>query len=332
MSSAAVSTTQPQTQEDKVNHLKALIQTHETKNVVSVLQRRQAIAHILSSSEVPNSHIPMNEQDIQHQSAIFSSAACPETTSSQPQAHTKIESKASSFFNRKKELIITADAPLYKRFKVGDTVIAYFAGDGQFHKADIVSVMHGGYHSAQYDVQYHGYTEKATLSWTDMKPYSDLREEEEEEERGGMMHTSHMDGDEGGGVDSFGRSLSERAAQPTTMLMPITMTTEPVSITGDSLANRSTNSNDFGYSNKSIATANSNASDQFLLGMMHDSTTDAPTTLPESNAAGGYRHLEDAVVITYEAPIAAIKFPLEGIVDTAFFANRVKGAWRNVLC
>ena len=314
--SSAVSKTK--TQEDKVNNLKTSIHTIEKDTVASALHRREIIAQIQGSPPDRDSitHItPLSGQDIQHQAAIFSTQM-PDMASSPLPTNPKVETKA-SFFNRKQATEpISTDAPLYKRLAVGDTVYAFFAEDGQFHKANIISVMHGGYHSAQYDVQYHGYPDKTTLSWTDLQPFSDLREEEH---IGGMPSTASVQRETGSQVDAFGRSLSERDTQavPTPRHTSTPLTAETVShtvsgmtMTGEHISDRS----------NSIVTANMKASDDFLQGMLH-------TTLDTSN--GDHRnHAEKRIV--YEAPITAIKFSLDSIVDSAFFANRSKGEWRKI--
>jgi hypothetical protein len=139
------------TQEEKINSLKASIHTIETNHAATVLHRRHAIAHIQDSADVSNSSLPLihNEHDMQHQNAMFSSQQDANTTPMQTQTPTRSENNE-SFFNRKKAPV-AVDAPLYKRLKVGDTVLAYFAGDEKFHRADIVSVMHGKCWSCQID-------------------------------------------------------------------------------------------------------------------------------------------------------------------------------------
>lgn len=286
------------TQEDKVKSLKASIHTIETNHATAALHRRHAIAEIEGQADAVVDLAHVTVKDAQHQSAIFSTQI-PDSTTVQHAASNPV------LFNRKKPSASSdADAPLYKRLAVGDTVNAYYAGNGQFHRAEIMSVMHGGYHSAMYDVKYHGYHDKATLSWTDLSPFSDLKDEVEDEN-----NSIYAEGIER--VDAFGRSLSERPTQPQEV-------TE--SAAGVRVRELCEDTN----AESSIAAENINASGLFLRNLM-ESSPSHPQPQPRPQ-------LKTHAEINLEAPILALHFSLDSIVDGAFFHDRAEGSWRSLCC
>lgn len=275
--------------EHKAQGLKDSIRAIENRKTEAMIRRKQVIANIEGSQEFicMEGSSSVNENDTEH--------------------HKKNEkdsyiSKRIALGNKKVNCSNAAeDTPLYKRLSVGDTVYAYYAGDGGFHKADIVSVMHGGYHSARYDLKYHGYDEKVTLPWTDLKPFSELRDTD----------TSPGKYDEGIGqddVDSFGRSLAGRNLQD------ISSTTAEMS------------------SQRQVDTsreeANKNACDNFLKEMLVDKHDIA--SIPNHLNSGEVAVDSDENRVIYEAPVSNLQFSLDGIVDPTFLSGRVKGAWKNI--
>ena len=294
--------------EDKTKHLKDSIHAIEVNSSAAALHRRQAIAQIQGSSDSLSSidsTAPLSQQDSQHYAAIFSSngqeagSGNVSNTLLTAQGGKQEDSSQVSFFNRKVVSSTSADAPLYKRLKLGDTVFAYYAGDDQYHKAVIMSVMHGGYHSAKYDVKFNGYDSKETLSWTDLKPYSDYREEEK------VLAT----GPDIGQVDAFGRSVSSRSEVPY----------------DTSGGTNSTNLD-------SITMANTTASENFMENMMgsnYNKQAAVDENSMDVDVKGFAFDGNDSTV--YESPISALEFSLSDIVDPNFFVNSKKGQWRNVI-
>jgi hypothetical protein len=60
--------------------------------------------------------------------------------------------------------------PLYMLLKVGDSVLSRYS-NGNYYQAVVKSVTHGGYPSAQYDVEYPNYfNERQTVSWKNLLP------------------------------------------------------------------------------------------------------------------------------------------------------------------
>ena len=283
-----------ETIDNKVNKIKESIRNVEESKTASLLERKQAIAKIEGELNTSSSGFPLDEKDLHHQTAIFSSGVSENTA---PSSSRKDEfSGKSSLFNKRKTTV-AADAPLYKRLHVGDTVYAYYAGDKGYHKADIVSVMHGGYHSAQYDVKYHGYNEKVTLSWTDLKPFSELRNDDE------SKGNNKMEG-ESGEVDAFGRSLSERTSE--------------AEVNKPSTLNETREGNEKEDDN---VLANIEASKKFMNGITTgNKACEEPLNTVKS----------DVPPVVYEAPVMNLKFSLKTVVDPAFLANCEKGEWRNI--
>jgi hypothetical protein len=147
-----------------------------------------------------------------------------------------------------------------------------------------------------------------------LQPFSELRDDSE------SSPAQEREGSGGGEVDMFGRSLSERVVQDT---VSVSAADE-----GSAQRNRE-DSNSGGYQGQHIATANSKASEQFLENMMHN------TAEVMANSISGHRqHDKEEAIIpvtsSYEAPIMAIKFSREGIVDPSFLENRVKGQWKKM--
>jgi hypothetical protein len=60
------------------------------------------------------------------------------------------------------------DAPMFKRLKSRDRVMARYSADNQYYPAVVRAVMHGGFSSAQYDVLFDGFQELYTLGWADI--------------------------------------------------------------------------------------------------------------------------------------------------------------------
>lgn len=94
--------------------------------------------------------------------------------------------------------------PLFKRLKAGDRVMAKYSLDGKYYEASIKKVVHKGYPSAQYDVQYTNYDTIEAVSWRDV---FELEDEERYEESPSAMEESKP-GIAAGNVDAFGRDLS----------------------------------------------------------------------------------------------------------------------------
>ncbi len=67
----------------------------------------------------------------------------------------------------------TVSEPIYKRLQVGDSIMALYRGDGNYYLAVVRAVIHGGYWSANYDVEYEGYGgEMGNVSWQEVQELS----------------------------------------------------------------------------------------------------------------------------------------------------------------
>lgn len=96
------------------------------------------------------------------------------------------------------------EIPLYKVLKRGDKVFAR-TSTGVYERAEILSVVHGGYPSARYDIRFHlsrnGTTE--TLPWKDIKLTNSLNGDGQECSGRDLIMNAGGGSDD---VDEFGRS------------------------------------------------------------------------------------------------------------------------------
>jgi hypothetical protein len=108
--------------------------------------------------------------------------------------------------------------PLYKRVKVGDSVLARYS-DGRYYEATVHAVVHGGYPSAQYEVRFSNYSDIHLVSWKDLQLSRDEDERDIIAKRSRTLGSSTDDT-----KDAFGRDRRPAAiAAPP----PATAVSEP---------------------------------------------------------------------------------------------------------
>ena len=74
----------------------------------------------------------------------------------------------------------SSSRPIFKRIKAGDDVQALYKVDYKYYPAIVKSVIHGGFTSANYDVEYIGYNECGNVSWRELRENEALVEENDD--------------------------------------------------------------------------------------------------------------------------------------------------------
>lgn len=63
---------------------------------------------------------------------------------------------------------VSDETPLYKKLKTGQNIAVRLPGSESFHVGVIKSVIHNGYISAKYDVEFPQFSSMETVSWKDI--------------------------------------------------------------------------------------------------------------------------------------------------------------------
>lgn len=196
-------------QTEKVQRVKDTVkQIQEEKKGIKVdpqqeIQRNTINAAINDESITTLSSVFLGvgevSSDERHQQAIFTSSSLSMT---QP---------SSLLGNITENLPLESRVlPLYKQLKVGDQIQARYT-DGNYYSAEIISVTHGGYASAKYDIKFSGYSDTITSSWKDIIKVDKLERNESKIE-GRVSIPSPADDRV---IDEFGREIRPQISQST---------------------------------------------------------------------------------------------------------------------
>lgn len=165
--------------------LRSAIEDDQTSTILNIYHRN-------NSNKTPNSSSFLTSADIERENAIYSTSSS-DHVSMAPSVPLELQP--------------SEDIPLYKRLKTGDSVQVKYSGDGKYYAALVKSVVHKGFASAKYDVEFKGYTGAAaieTVSWRDivLVPVGVADEVEKVSKGVGMRDAVLV------GVDAFGRDRS----------------------------------------------------------------------------------------------------------------------------
>ena len=150
--------------------------------------------------------------DESHFNAIFAPKGTETSAQSTSRGHDGSKSENVALEKKESPDIDLANAPLYKKLKKGDLIMAKYAPDGRWYRARILSAIQKGYINCKYDVKFEDYGNIETIVWQDAEEIapvyneSDVGLRERGDESGNMncYHDASTAADE---VDIFGRDI-----------------------------------------------------------------------------------------------------------------------------
>jgi hypothetical protein len=152
---------------------------HEIKNIFHAINDETSS----TLGNIRNELKSTDNIDELHYQAIFSINSLPSSILNDQNDKIYKEDRGSVQENPPKVEENKLTTELYKTIKRGDIVLAQYPPGDKFYRAEVISVIHGGYISAKYDVKFldtFNNTSLITLSWKNIKNISNINFETKE--------------------------------------------------------------------------------------------------------------------------------------------------------